>query len=285
MNTPGRFLIAAAALAGAMAFQPTLAGGGSGGTGGGGCLTSAVLPTVAPAPDVILRESFGMGNNQLRPAGGKGCLKDDPTHTGIQGFWLEYPGGKNTAWLAPSAGQTWKFCAASIDPNELPSPLQPAGMNGCAASEWFDPVVDHPVALMPFTAPAGTYQVSIDGYPAPVAGYYIGVGFTDSAVLYSNLETGAPVWLRLKPNAAFDGTTVVYELRLDGMSGAVLATGELPSLGFNQLLLRYDPALQMVSARVNDAELGWFPLVMSAPRFVGFEGVGIVDNFVVRGPQ
>lgn len=162
------------------------------------------------------------------------------------------------------------------------TPLQVTYANGCIISDWFDPVVDHPAALMPFTAPASTYQVSMEGYPAPFAAHYVGIGFTDSAILYSNLETSAKAWLRLKPNANLDGFTVVYELRLDGMNGPLLASGEVPSLGFNQMALRYDPAAQMIGATLNGMELGWYPLVMSAPKFVGFEGVGILDDFVVR---
>jgi hypothetical protein len=275
--------VASLALSGTAAASGGTSGGGGGG-GGTACDTTPVLPTVAPAADIVLRESFGPAN-QLRPAGGKGCLKSDAVHTGIQGFWMEYPASKNNAWLASSVGQTWKFCAASVDTNELPSPLQTNGVNGCVASEWFDAVVDHPVALMPFTAPANTYQLSMDGYPAPIAGAYVGIGFTDSTVLYSNLETAAKAWLRLKPGAALDGSTVIYELRLDGMSGPLLVTGEMTSLGFNRLALRYDPLVQTISASVNDVELGAYRLAMSAPRFVGFEGVGILDNFVVRRLQ
>jgi hypothetical protein len=48
---------------------------------------------------------------------------------------------------------------------------------------------------------------------------------------------------------------------------------------------RYDPIAQMVGASVNDVELGWYPLAMSAPKFVGFEGAGVLDNFVVRKLQ
>ena len=248
---------------------------------GGDCNTTSVLPATAPAPDVILRESFGFGD-LLRPAGGKGCLRDVLLHTDLQGFWVEYPGSRNTAWLAPSNGQTWKFCSGSVNPYEMPSPLQVTYANGCVASEWFDPVTEHPAALLPFTAPANTYQVSMDGYPAPIDPHYVGIGFTDSAILYSNLETSAKAWLRLKPNANHDGFTVVYEFRLDGMNGPVLASGEVPSVGYNQMALRYDPVAQMVGASINGMELGWYPLVMSAPKFVGFEGVGILDNFVVR---
>jgi hypothetical protein len=256
-----------------------------GGTSGGGtCDTTQVLPTTAPAPGVILRESFGAAD-LLRPAGGKGCLRDVFAHTPIGGFWVEYPGSKNTAWLAPSEGQTWRFCASSEDPYEMPSPLQVTWRNGCVASEWFDPVVDHPAALLPFTAPATVYQVSIDGWPAPFNEHYVGIGFTDSGLLYSNLESSARAWLRVKTGPALNNTTVIYEFRLDGMNGPVLASGEVPSITFNQMAVRYDPVANMVGASLNGVNLGWYSLVMSAPKFVGFEGVGILDNFIVMQAQ
>jgi hypothetical protein len=292
------FKLAAVALClGAMGAVPAYAsggsgggGGGTGGTGGGGggggggtCVTASTLPTTAPAPNVVLRESFGLANGQ-RPAGGNGCLKAVTASTHLGGFWIEYPGSKNTAWLASGTGQSWNFCAASVDPNEAPSPLQPSGSNGCVISAWTDPVVDHPAALMTFTAPAAPYQVSIDGYPAPVAGQYVGIGFTDSALLSSNLETSAKVWLRLQNGPALNNTTVIYELRVDGMNGPVLATGEVPFEGFNQMSVRYDPVTQTVGASLNGVDLGTYPLTMTAPKFVGFEGVGVLDNFQVKSP-
>ena len=135
---------------------------------------------------------------------------------------------------------------------------------------------------MSFAAPATTYQVSIDGYPAPFDEHYVGIGFTDSSVLYSNLETSAKAWLRVKQGPALNGTTMIYELRLDGMAGPVLAPGEVPAMGFNQMAVRYDPVAQMVGASFNGVDLGWYRLAMTAPTFVGFEGVGILDDFVVR---
>src|SRR5690349_3551895 len=112
-------------------------GGTSGGGGGGGttCDTTPVLPTEAPAPGIIMRESFGPGPNVVRPTGGKGCNKPDFVHTALTGFWIEYPGSKNATWLtAPESVRTWRFCAQSTDPNELPSPLQPAVIAGDGTS-------------------------------------------------------------------------------------------------------------------------------------------------------
>lgn len=259
----------------------SFASGGSGGGGGGTASGSSILPSTPPAPDVILRESFGAAE-LLRPTGGKGTLKDVFLHKPIQGFWLEYPGSKDTAWLAPSEGQTWRFAACSDNPYEMPSPLQVTYGNGCVASEWFDPVVDIPTALMAFRPPATAYEISINGYPAPLPNAYLAVGLTSSSLLYSNLESSASVWLALKPNAAFDSTTVRYELRADGMNGPVLASGETYFEGFNQISLRYDPVSKTVSGSVNGVALGMHQLTIPTPKYAGFEGIGILDNFVVR---
>src|SRR4051812_4214430 len=56
------------------------------------------MPTTAPAPGVIYRESFG-ADNQWRPNGGKGTLKYVAGSQSINGFWAEWPNNKNVAWI------------------------------------------------------------------------------------------------------------------------------------------------------------------------------------------
>jgi hypothetical protein len=281
----------------AQASGGTGGGGGSGGGGGGGggtpCDTTPVLPTTAPAPDIFMRESFGMGANNVRPTGGKGCNKPDFVHTSITGFWMEYPGNKNTAWLtAPESQQTWRFCAQSTDPYEQPSPLQPvlpAGdvMNGCVISDWFDPAQiagEFPTAIIPLQKTAGAFQASIEGWPAPINGMYVALGLTDSTLTVNNLQTSAGVWLLLKNLTATN--MVTYELRLNGVTGPLLASGEIFNETFNRIAVRYDPATGLAGASLNEVDLGSFPAGLAAtPKFVGFEGVGIFDNFVVRSVQ
>jgi hypothetical protein len=267
-------------------------GTGGGGTGGGGGGTTtppapSILPTTPPAPDVLMRESFGFGplSPPARPAGGKGTLKPYFANTAITGFWIEYPGSQNTAWLAPAetAAQTWKVCAVD-NPNEMPSPLQTGAVSGgCLISNWNDVVTAHPAALMPFKPPASSYEVSINGWTAPLlSGTYLGFGFTDSSVLDSNLETSGTLWLRLSqtPGAPIN-TTVQYELRTNGMSGPVLASGMTYFDPFTPIVLSYNPTTHMASASVNNTPLGTFPITLS-PHFLGMEGVGLVDNLVVR---
>jgi len=251
--------------------------------GGGGTVTPPpvqILPTTAPAPGVLIRESFGQAD-LFRPHGGKGTLRETYIHTTIGGFWVEWPGSKNTQWMTPNGDQTWKIAACTDDPYEtLPAPLQQNYGNGCISSEWFDAVTQYPTALQPFRAPATAYEVSIDTWVAPIPGAYIGLGFSNSAVLLSNLATSAPIWIRMTD--PLDGGDLQYELRTNGMSGPVLATGRAGVSGWDPIALRYDPIAQSVTLRVNGETVGTYPFSMSAPRYVGFEGVGVLDNFVVR---
>ena len=181
-------------------------------------------------------QSFGLADLK-RPAGGNGCLKDVGVHSHLGGFWVEYPGSKNTAWLASSAGQsrisarrrTAPVSGALADRHEVPQRLHVLRLDRRARGP--------SRALVPFTAPATAYQVSIDGWPAPVEGTYVGVGLTDSALLYSNLETSAKVWLRLMKSARPTTTRPrSTSSRLDGMNGPVLGRGEIP---FNQTSTRW----------------------------------------------
>ena len=278
MNTKQlTFGVALAVIAGAFHMAPAVAKGG----GGGSCDTTPVLPSLAPAPDVLVRESFGPAAG-VRPSGGKGCNKPTYTHTDINGFWVEYPGTKNTAWIAPAeVNQTWRLCVVSSNIFEDASPLQ-ASNNGCLASDWFDRVLTRPTALMPFTQPAGPYEVHLDLWPGlgdPT--YYVGFGLTDSGVLDRNLETAAALWFEVgQPDASYQ---VTYNVRLDGRTGPVLATGLIPWAAWMPAELRYDPTTGIASARLNETELGaWQVGGIRAPRYIGIEGVGIVDNLVVR---
>jgi hypothetical protein len=259
----------------------------SGGGGGGG--TPAVtgvnpLPTTAPAPGVLLRESFGEGPDVMRPAGGKGQLKTDYVATSLGGFWVEYPGSKTQAWLAadPSGGgQAWRFAASSDNENEtLPTPMQTIG-NGSLASTWFDGVVANPTALMPFAPPATPWEFSVDVYPAVLAGAKVSVGLTSSAVLDGNLASVGQVSLSLRQVLPLEGFTGIYELRAGNGTGPVLASGTTMMLGFNTLSLRIDPVAHTVGATVNGTFIGAFPLAV-APKYLALEGQGIVDNLVVR---
>lgn len=91
---------------------------------GTGTILRGGAPTPAPAPDVLVRESFGLGPDLPRPAGGQGGLRATYLHTTLGGLWVKWPGSKSTAWMRPDGNQTWKLCGANPSPYELPSPLQ-----------------------------------------------------------------------------------------------------------------------------------------------------------------
>jgi len=262
-------------------LTPTVAHSG----GGGSTITVSTynpLPSSPPAPDIIIRESFGPGDSLLRPAGGKGALKTTFTHTTLNGFWVEYPGTKNNAWITPDLGQTWKFCAGTDD-NELPSPLQ-ATYGGCVASEWIDPPTSYPTALLPITMalPAAGYELSMDGYPAPIAGGYVAIGFTSSGSLTSNLTTNGLVWLRVVDTTRF-GFPLHYELRTGSLaSGKILVQGDAGSSGWNPMAIRVSPSTGTVTLTYAGTVVGTYPLSIGTPKYAAFEGIGILDNFVLR---
>ena len=70
------------------------------------------------------------------------------------------------------------------------------------------------------------------------------------------------------------------------MNGTLLASGETYFEGFNQMKLRIDPTNHTVGGSVNvDLNPGTHTLDIGNPRYAGFEGVGIADNFVVTELQ
>lgn len=270
-------------------LEPLLAKGGGGGGGGGGGTTpppSMVLPTTPPAPGVLVRESFGFSQG-VRPHGGKGLDRAVFIHESLGGYWVEWPGSKSKQWLTPNSDQTWKYAACSENLNEMPSPLQASALpnvtleNGCISSEWFDAVTSYPTALMPFTAPAVPYTFSMDGYPAPIPGAYIAIGFSNSGLLTSNLTTSGVLWLRVR-DLQLPGGELTWELRTNGMTGSVLASGNAGYPGFNPMSLRYEPATRRVTLTIDGVVQGQWDYTLNAPRYLAFEGVGIMDNLVLR---
>ena len=269
----------------ATAGRVSLSKGRSGGGGGGDSKIdgSNFLPATPPAPGILVRESFGPGADTMRPAGDKGVMKATYTHTTLDGFWVEYPGSRDTQWLTPETGQTWKLCGGSADAYELPSPLQ-VSYSGCVASEWFDPPTSYPTALLPITValPGAGYELSMDGYPAPIPGGYVAIGFTTSPVLTSNLTTSGLLWLRVTdPTRA--GVPLHYELRVGSLAtGRLIAAGDAGSAGWNRMALRVSPAAGTVTLTFADAVLGTFPVTTATPTYLAFEGIGILDNLVLR---
>ena len=256
------------------------------------------LPTTPPEAGVLVHETFGLGTG-ARPYGDKGLLRTYTGSTTLNDFWVEYPGSKNAKWLTPQGDQTWKFCGGRLADSEyrLASPLETNDGNwGCMVSQWTDPVTVYPTALLRFTPPAEPYSVAMSGMPPAVAGTYVAIGLTASSALLSNFTTVGQVWLGARYREPIETTQVdlgggqlvtqivsplVYEWRVNGRSGPLLATGVVSRRDLARLQIRYDPVARSVSASVNGVALGSHPLTIS-PAYAGFEGVGVMDNFVIR---
>ena len=246
----------------------------------------APLPQFPPAPDVVLRDSFGQGPNMMRPASGKGTLKDTYLGASIGGFWLEYPGTKNNRWTAPDSGDTWRYCGTAMNPYQLPSPLETVfgwEQNAivCTILNAQPDLTVRPTALRPvpsnLTVP---YELEIDGTYWNVANTYLALGLTNSGSTTNNLSSGGSIVLILKPSP--DGWTSVYEFRLGGFGGQLLASGSTDDLFFNQMKIRYNPQNRSVGASINGVDLGTFATNIAPPRYAGFEGNGYADNFVIK---
>ena len=235
------------------------------------------LPTTAPAPDVVIRESFGFGPDFVRPAGGKGTLKS--VFGNVDGFWVEWPGSAKMQWAAAQGG--WSFAGCSVDVLELPSPLQTA-FNGCVVSPWTDGVVRFPSAIIPFAGLAGRYELSADVVPAALAGSSVSIGLTASGATSANLRSSGLVSLSLTPDPVLDGMHASFELRVGGAAGAVLASGPVLLGGYSPLAIQVDPVAGTVSATVNGVAFGPFSAPGLAPRYAAVEGQGVLDDFVIR---
>jgi len=260
----------------------------SGSTGGTTTTVASILPTTAPAPGVLVYESFGLGND-YRPYGDKGVMRQYTASSTLHDYYVEWSGNTRARWMTPQGDQTWKF-NASRDGYELPSPLENDSLvgkwGGASGARWTDGVTTIPTALLAFRPPAAPYTVSASAAPAPVAGTYVSIGLTASPVLESNFATVGQVWLSLIHGAVQEVTATytqyyppTYELRLNGKTGPLLATGTT-TYG-QQLSIRHDPVARTVSATVNGQLLGPFPAAI-APAYAGFEGVGGINTFVIR---
>jgi len=248
------------------------------------------LPTTPPANDIVMRDSFGQGPEMMRPASGKGTLKQTSLGVSMGGFWLEYPGDKTNRWITPDSGDTWRFCGTGPNPYELYSPLQTVfgfEQNGFLCTLLNAQIVSNtrPAALIALPSNLSTpYEVEIEAYYWRIPGGYVALGLTNSGATTNNLSTVGNLVLILKPNA--DNEFIMhYELRLGGVNGQLLNSGDADDNFFNQMKIRYNPQNRTVGASFNGIELGTFQGNFAPPKYAGFEGVGYADNFVVRKLQ
>jgi hypothetical protein len=238
------------------------------------------MPTSAPAPGVIYRESFG-ADNQWRPAGGKGTLKSVFLNQSITGFWAEWPNNKNVAWIEGDAAEAWMWAGCSINANQMPSPIDLEPYNGCIFSDERHGMTLFPSALLPFTAPTTAYEFSADGYPRPVPGAYLAIGFTNTRTTSKALANSGSLWLKID-NAVNNPGPMHYELRLNGMTGPLLASGDEGYPGFNPMSLRVDPVAHTVTLTINNVVIGTYSAAIAPPTYLAVEGYGLIDNVVVR---
>lgn len=109
----------------------------------------------------------------------------------------------------------------------------------------------------------------------------VAIGLASSPSTESNSETRGDVWLGLRKQQVMVNGALVYELRLNGKAGAVLANGVVDDLTWNQMVISYDPVGQVMSASLSGVSLGHYPMKL-APKYAGFHGLGIMDNFFIR---
>ena len=261
-------------------------------SGGGGTPVPGAtnpLPTTAPSPDIIYRESFGPGPEGLRPKSGKGDLRSTFIGTTLGGYWIEWPGSKDNGWITPAGEATWKFTSSvSVNdpvgnPHELPSPLETNGYRGQVGADITDGASSgYPAALVRVALSATPWAVSMEGYPQNVPGAYLALGLSDSSATLNNLLTTGKVSLVLRyiPGDAY--SRLSWELWLGGATRRLLFTGITDDWTYNRLMLAYDPQTQVLSASVNGVAIGSFSANLGAPRYAGFEGTGMADDFVIR---
>jgi hypothetical protein len=277
---------------------PSLSGGSGGGGGSGGAAVpgpaTSPVPTTPPAPDVLMRESFG-SNDGARPASGSGALRSTlGGGTPLKSLWIEYPGSKNTQWLASDVGQKWTFGGANVtsqNPFELPSTYQYGDVY--SLSPTFP--TSFPTALMPITValPSGGYEYSMEGWPETTPGAYIAIGFTNSAALTSNLTSAGSLWLKVTDPTG-SGLPLHYELRTGSLAtGKLLVAGDGGMRGWNHMALRVSPAAGTVTMNFGTvAHTGVFdyadttsvtvPLTIPQPKYLAFEGIGVLGDLVLR---
>lgn len=278
--------VCVAALA-AILSLPVLASGGSGGGGGqkGGGGTPAPGGAVLPG-QTIIAESFGLNFPTGRPAGGKGTIKSSQIHTGLSGFWAEFPATSAYVWSTPDGKgvQTWSFSGSSLNPKQPPTAWDPADQNGTATA---GSGTGSPAALLPFAPVSIPYEVSLDLVQQPrVSNDWLAVGFSSSNATSHNFETSGQAWLRIRAsNPLVEPWSQTVELHTNGLAGLSISANVILT-GFDTLTVRVDPVAKTVTGLFNGTVLGTLPYA-ATPNHVGFEatdplGVITVDHFLVK---
>lgn len=247
-------------------------------------------PSVLPGP-IYLRDSFG-----YHPPAGFGYRYDiagNPVpifgtggEVSMNQLRVESPNLAPEVWLTPAVRQqpTWFFGpSASFDPAtvEPPGSYDQPGENGVVASNVDPSVPSNNAALVPFVQPDGAVTASMSA----IAGWYtIAIGFTPSGALVGNFETAGSAWLvvrmpRTTPGG--QGSVATWELHTNGLLGPS-ATGSFVLQGYNHLAVAYDPIAGTVVGSINGVPTLALPYAVSGVQYVGFQGNGIVNDFLVQ---
>lgn len=247
-------------------------------------------PTVLSGP-IYLRDSFGYDPPvdglpfRYDSAGNPVSIAGAGGEVSLNQLRVEWPNTASEVWLTPAVRQspTWYFGpVASIDPAtvEPPGSYDRPGENGVTASNVNPTVESNNAALIPFLQPPGPVTAAVSA----VAGWYTtAIGFTPSSVLTGNFETSGAAWLVLQMPRTTPGglgATAVWELHTNGLTGPSLS-GTVVLQNYNRIAVSYDPDAGVVVGSVNGVPTAALPYAVSGVRYVGFQGNGIVNDFLV----
>jgi hypothetical protein len=249
--------------------------------------TAATTPGVLAGP-IYIRESFGsdlFGNQscacRLDASGAVVAI----TNAGINGLRAEVPNLSTEVWATPTPRQlpNWRFAVSSPDPAavEPVGSLDGPGQNGTLVSDVNPSIESNNAALLPFVQPAGAVTLST----SLIAGWYTtAIGFSSSGVLVGNFETAGLAWFvvrmpRTTPGGA--GAVATWELHTKGFSGPS-ASGTMVLGNYNHVAVSYDPVAGKVVASIEGVPVASVDYVVSGVAYVGFQGNGIVNDFLVK---
>jgi len=280
-------LAAGAAALTTPAFSSGGSGGGGGGAGGGGGGGGATPPTVLTGP-VYLRDSFGFDPTgtgmPIRYDSGGAPVSTFLSHS-INQLRVEYPSISSEVWMTPDPRQSpsWAFASGSLDPLtvEPAGSYDQPGENGLLASNVNPSVESNNAALLNFLQPQGAVTASISA----ISGWYTtAVGFTSSGALAANFENSAAAWIVLRmprTTPGGQGSVATWELHTNGLKGPSVS-GTFVLDGYNHIAVSYDPATGTVVGSVQGVPTPALHYVVSGVKYVGFQGNGIVNDFLVQ---
>lgn len=248
-------------------------------------------PTVLTGP-IYLRDSFGFDPPvdglpfRYDSAGNPVSIAGAGGEVSLNQLRVEWPNIASEVWLTPAVRQspTWYFGpVASIDPAtvEPPGSYDRPGENGVTVSNVNPTIESNNDALIPFVQPPGPVTASVSA----IAGWYTtAIGFTPSGVLAGNFETSGAAWLVLRMPRTTPGglgATAVWELHTNGLTGPSVS-GTVVLQNYNRIAVSYDPVAGTVVGSINGVATAALPYVVSGVQYVGFQGNGEVNDFLVE---